>query len=620
MCGLAGFAGQGNAGTLERMTEALRHRGPDGSGHFADRERQIYLGHRRLSIIDIDGGRQPMWNADGTIGVVYNGEIYNHRKLRRELEASGHVFASSHSDTEVLVHGYAEWGNELPKRLNGMFAFVIYDVNAGELFMSRDRFGEKPLYYADTPGGFVFASEMAALLQHGSVSGELDSKALQKLFAWGYLPAPNALYKGCRKLPAGHNARYRLQKKELSITPYWLFELMPDECLGDADESRLAEELRHLLFQAVERRLISDVPLGLFLSGGLDSSSVLAGAVAAMGDAPPDTFCIGFQDPSYDESHHARAIARHFGSAHREQVLDFTQAEAEIPRVLSHMREPIGDASILPTYLLSRFTREHVTVALSGDGGDELLAGYDPFKALAGARVYKALMPGSLHRGLRKLTDFLPKSQANMSLDFKLRRALRGLSYAEGAWNPAWMSPLEPEEIHDVFEAPLTAEELYAEALELWERRPGASLVDRSLEFFTRFYLPDDILTKVDRASMMVSLETRAVFLDNDLVDFCQRLPHRFKFRGGEGKYLLKKAMAGILPEETLQRSKKGFGIPLMRWLRELPELKSPAALPGMRPNYITDAWQAHRGGKADHRLFLWQWLALQYGVAREGV
>ncbi len=620
MCGLAGFAGHGSERTLQRMTDALVHRGPDGAGVFADPARQVFLGHRRLSIIDIEGGQQPMWNADQTIGVIYNGEIYNHRALRTELEALGHRFRSSHSDTEVLVHGYAEWGDGLPERLNGMFAFVVYDVRAGQLFLARDRFGEKPLYYSQQSGVFAFASEMAALLEHEAVSRELDQTSLQKLFAWGYLPAPNALYQGCRKLPGGHFARFDLAGGELTVTPYWRFELMPDEALGDAQEAGLAEELRHLIYQAVERRLIADVPLGLFLSGGLDSSSVLAGAAAAMGDDRPETFCIGFEDPSYDESGHARAMARHFGSDHREQVLDFQRAQAEIPHVLKRMREPIGDASILPTYLLSRFTREHVTVALSGDGGDELLAGYDPFKALASARVYQALVPGALHQGIRKLADLMPRSQANMSLDFKVRRTLRGLSYAEGAWNPAWMSPLEPEEIREVFEAPLTTDELYAEALELWERRPEASLVDRSLEFFTRFYLPDDILTKVDRASMMVSLETRAVFLDNDLVDFCQRLPHRFKFRNGEGKYLLKKAMAGVLPEAILQRPKKGFGIPLMRWLRELPDLARPVALPGMRGTYVDNAWRAHRGGKADHRLFLWQWLAVQYGLMGEGV
>lgn len=614
MCGIAGFSGHGDQKTLERMTLRLAHRGPDGQGFFSDEKNKVFLGHRRLSIIDLAGGQQPMWNETGDVGVVFNGEIYNHADLRRQLIAAGHRFQSSHSDTEVLVHGYEEWGDGLPARLNGMFAFVIYDAANRQLFVARDRFGEKPLYYATAPGFFGFASELSALCEHGSVSRQINQRALQKLFAWGYLPAPLALYEGCRKLPGGHCATLDIDGFSLTIWPYWQFELTPDNALLETDEDRLAEELQHLLFQAVDRRLISDVPLGLFLSGGLDSSSVLAGACAMMPHAKPKTFCIGFDEKSYDESGFARAMADAFGSDHREQILDLELARREISHVLQRIDEPFGDASILPTYLLSRFTREHVTVALSGDGGDELLAGYDPFRALAPSRAYDAAVPAFVHRKIRKLADMLPVLQANMSFDFKLRRALRGLSYPQGVWNPVWMSPLEPDEIRQVFEDPLTTEDLYGDAIELWERRPEANLIDRSLEFFTRFYLQDNILTKVDRASMMTSLEVRAVFLDNDLVAFCQRLPHRFKFRNGQGKYLLKKAMANVLPADTLKRPKKGFGIPLMRWLKDLPAVGEPLALPGMKSASVETAWREHRDGKADHRLFLWMWLALQHG------
>lgn len=617
MCGIAGFAGRGDQTILENMTSALAHRGPDGHGYFVDEQRRVFLGHRRLSILDISGGHQPMWNETGDVGIVYNGEIYNHAELRKELVAAGHIFKSSHSDTEVLVHGYEEWGDALPGRLNGMFAFAIYDQVKEQVFIARDRFGEKPLYYASGGSFFGFASEITALCEHPGVSRQINRRALQKLFAWGYLPAPHALIEGCHKLPGGHFARVDLKTFEIKVRPYWAFELMPDDAMGDADEDRLADELRHLVFQATKRRLISDVPIGLFLSGGLDSSSVLAGACDAMAGEKPQTFCVGFNEASFDESGFARTVADAFGSDHHEQTLDFGLARSEIPNVLSRLDEPIGDASILPTYLLCRFTRRHVTVALSGDGGDELLAGYDPFKALGPAGVYDKAVPAFLHRKIRKLADLLPVSQANMSFDFKLRRTLRGLSYPQGAWIPAWMSPLEPDEIRDIFEAPLSAQELYAEAIELWERRPDANLIDRSLEFFTRFYLQDDILTKVDRASMMVSLETRAIFLDNDLVDFCQKLPHRFKFRNGSGKYLLKKAMADILPNDIVSRPKKGLGIPLMQWLKELPALQAASELPGLKTALVDAAWHEHRTGKADHRLALWQWLAVQHGLTR---
>ena len=610
MCGIAGFAGTGDRGDLAAMTTALAHRGPDGEGFHVDESARVFLGHRRLAILDIEGGHQPMWNEDGTVGIVFNGEIYNHLDLRRELQAKGHVFASDHSDTEVLVHGYEEWGAELPARLNGMFAFAIWDARCHRLFLARDRFGEKPLYYAVRPGCFAFASELTALTRHPAIGSTLDLRALQKFFAYGYLPGANALYAGTNKLPPGHHLTLDLTDGEPRLGCYWRFRIEPDETLGSRSEASLVEELRALLAAAVGRRLISDVPLGLFLSGGLDSSSVLWAAAQHRPASSIETFTIGFTEPSFDESDHAWRVARHFGTQHREKMLDLPTARDLVPEVLGRLDEPLGDASLLPTWLLSAFTREQVTVALSGDGGDELFAGYDPFKALTPARFYARLMPQGLHRGLRRLADLLPVSTANMSLDFKLKRSLAGLSYPPSSWNPAWMAPLEPALMAEIFETPLALDELYSEAIELWEAGDGLDPVDRTLEFFTSLYLTGDILTKTDRAAMMVGLEGRAVFLDNDLVEFCRRLPHRWKYRDGTRKYLLKQAMTGLLPANIVHRRKKGFGIPAAEWLRHFPPVPPLPEIAGIKTEAVAERWRRHRAGKIDDRLFLWSWLS----------
>jgi asparagine synthase (glutamine-hydrolysing) len=611
MCGIAGFVGPGGIEVLRGMTSALAHRGPDDSGHHAEPQAAVFLGYRRLAVIDIAGGQQPMWNEDESVCVVFNGEIYNHAELRAALLEKGHRFRSDHSDTEVLVHGYEEWGDGLPLRLNGMFAFAIYDRPRRRIFMARDRFGEKPLFYAHRKGFFAFASELGALRRHPAFGADIDGRSLQKYFAYGYLPAPHAIYRGTFKLPGGHHLLYDLAAGTLAVRPYWRFRLAPDLALEARPEEELAEELRGLLYEAVRRRLISDVPLGVFLSGGLDSTAVVLGATRSRASSRIKTFNIAFREPSFDESEFARMAAEHFGTEHHERLLDKDWAVTAGPGVLARLDEPLADPSILPTYLLSGFAREQVTVALSGDGGDELFAGYDPFKALAPAALYARLMPSGLHRGLRRLADLLPASDRNMSLEFKIKRALMGLSYPQEGWTPVWMSLLEPGAMREVFLSPVRFEELYDEAIALWTRDGAGDLVDRCLEFFTNFYLPDDILTKVDRASMMVSLESRAVFLDNDLVAFCQRLPNRFKFRNGQGKYLLRKALRGLVPDAILDRPKKGFGMPVAKWLREMtpPPLRP---IDGIRREAVEARWRQHRARSADHRLFLWGWMALQ--------
>lgn len=613
MCGLAGFAGAGELADLAAMTRALAHRGPDGEGLYADPSHPVFLGHRRLSIIDIEGGAQPMWNEDGTIAVVFNGEIYNHLELRADLQARGHRFRSDHSDTEVLLHGYEEWGEALPERLNGMFALALWDRPRRRLFLTRDRFGEKPLYWARGKDLFLFASELQALAKHRQFAARPDRRALMKLLAYGFIPAPTAFWSGAQKLPGGGWLRYRLDTGEVETGSYWRFAIEPG---GDMPEQRAADELGALLQRAVERRLMSDVPLGIFLSGGVDSSAVAAAAARARGAGSIDSFAIGFVEPSYDESAPARRMARHLGTRHHEEMLTMDAARALIPAVLGRLDEPLGDASLLPTYLLCRFARRQVTVALSGDGGDELFAGYDTFAALRLAALYRASVPGALHRGLRRLVDLLPLSARNMSLDFKLRRALGGVGHPPELWHPLWLAPLGPEAMAELFEERIDVEELYSEALAVWRGSASPHLADRAMEFYTRLYLPDDILAKVDRASMMNGLETRAAFLDNDLVDFVRRLPPTLKLKGRMRKYLLKRALAGLVPADILARRKKGFGVPLADWLRLLPYPGDNDFGLGLDTEAVRRWDEEHRRGRADHRLFLWSWMVLQHHAA----
>jgi asparagine synthase (glutamine-hydrolysing) len=601
------------------MAAAIVHRGPDSAGFHVEPEYALYLAFRRLAVIDIAGGDQPMWNEDASVCVLFNGEIYNQVELRAELMAVGHLFRTDHSDTEALVHGYEEWGEGLPARLNGMFAIVVWDRHRRRLFIARDRFGEKPFFYTAQAGFFAFASELSALIRHPAVDRTIDPRALQKFFAYGYIPAPNALYRGARKLPGGCSLTLDLADFNLRERRYWGFAIDADEHSPEDRIPELAEELRALMDRAVARRLVSDVPLGVFLSGGLDSSTVLALAARHRPATSLDTFTIGFNEASFDESRYAREVATAIGTRHHERILDFDTARDLAAEVLGRLDEPTGDASILPTSMLCAFARETVTVALSGDGGDELFAGYDPFVALASAAWYDRLVPQPVHRLLLSVTRMLPRATSNMSFDFKLRRTLMGMPYPQRVRLPVWMSPLEPARMGALFDTPLPTDELYSEAIEAWDNTRARNPIDRTLEFFTNFYLPDDILAKTDRAAMMVSLEARAVFLDNDVVDFCARLPHGYKYRCGTRKFLLRRAAEGLVPEWVLKRPKKGFGVPLARWLQQMPPAPPLGAVPGIRPAWIAERWSAARAGQEDERLLLWSWLSLQGIVGQNG-
>ena len=611
MCGIAGFVGEGSRDDIVRMNAAQAWRGPDAEGIWSDPAKGIYLGHVRLSIIDLAGGSQPMWTSEGDTGIVFNGEIYNHSDLREQLKALGARFVSDHSDTEVLLHAYKLWGDRFVDRLNGMWAFVIYERLRRRLFASRDRFGKKPFYYTHRRGLFAFASELGALSAHRSINCPISNLAIRKFFAYGYIPAPHSILQGIQKLPGGHSLEHDLETGTLRVWKYWDFEIEPREDLPVDAEERWCEELRVLLAQSVKRRLVSDVPIGVFLSGGVDSSAVAAFAARELGPNALHTFSIGFEEPTFDESSYARRAAAFVGSVHKTRMLSIDTARRVAPTVMSRLDEPIGDSSLLPTYLLCEFAREHVTVALGGDGGDELFAGYDPFRALRWADLYQKIVPRPVHRAISLLTARLPVSHRNMSLDFKLKRTLRGLDYQPKLWCPVWMAPLGPADLAECFGESADLEEIYSEAIEQWEACASGALVDRTLQFYTKLYLQDDILTKVDRASMMHSLEVRAPFLDIDVVDFVRRIPWRFKLRGGQTKYLLKKALEPLLPKDILYRSKKGFGVPIGSWFKSGAVPVPGIPIPGLAPHCVNERLDLHRNGQSDERAFLWGALAM---------
>lgn len=602
MCGITGFTGPGGECEIRAMTDALWHRGPD-DGHIY-RDGMVSLGHRRLSIVDLECGLQPMRDPQSGYIIVYNGEIYNHPLLRSQLEKLGRVFRSSHSDTETVLLAFAQWGPACFAMFNGMFACAIYHPEKRKIWLARDRFGEKPLFYARHGKFLAFASEIIALRHWSGFDSRFDEENIQRFFSWNYLPGSSCVHKNCASLPPGSWAELDLDNGELAISTYWRFELNPDSSLADRHEGELVEEFRRLLCQAVDRRLLADVPVGIFLSGGLDSSAILAAACHASDPGAIRSFTIGFREKSFDESAKAALVAKALGVRNDVEYLTEEAMTASIGDILGRMSEPFGDASLIPTSHLAQFARRHVKVALSGDGGDELLGGYDPLDAMAPARLYRKIIPGAMHSLLRRIMDKWPASDKNMSPDFKIKRFLRGLTYPAAIQLPAWMSGLEPAEILEFFENPLPADVLYADAQKLYGQNSGASDMEQAFLFFTSIYLPNDILVKSDRAAMMHSLESRAVFLDNDLVDFCRKLPMRFKYRKGQRKYILRKALEGWLPANILAQPKKGFGIPLNRWLRSLRAIETH--VPGLKDGVQAACERKHRRRAGDYRFFLW--------------
>ena len=636
MCGIAGILTTDgtpvDADVLRAMAAALRHRGPDffgmrtdlecvepGSAVGAQSPVHVGLAHKRLAIIDLsENANQPMSNEDGSVWMVFDGEIYNFVPLRAELQQKGHVFTSG-SDAEVLLHGYEEYGVDILQRLNGVFAFALWDARGNILFMARDRFGKKPLYYTLNYKGITFASELSALLRNPAIQADLDMQALGRYLLHEYVPAPHSLIRGVLKLPQAHALIWR-SDAPTRIFRYW------EPRFGHADDMSLdeaAHKLRDLFRQAVERCLISDVPLGVFLSGGIDSSCVTATMRECMPAYLIQSFAIGFQEKSFDESVFARESAAYFGIQHREKMLTADAMLDILPTVWDVMDEPLADASLLPTYLLSAFAREHIAVALGGDGGDELFAGYDTFAALWPAELYCAL-PAPCRRLAEKLAALLPASTRNMSLDFKIKQFLKGCRYDAKVRLQAWMAAFCPDEQQKLL-TPEAAQEALAEdpflpVRHMAEEAALSSRVEAAIHYYLNWYLSGDGMTKTDRASMAVSLEARAPFLDLEFADFVNSLPPHMKYHWGVRKRLLRKAFQDVLPIDVLKRGKKGFGIPLAAWLKKelRPAMEQALAPDRLRregifnANFVQRLMNEHAVGKADHRKQLWTLLVFQ--------
>lgn len=616
MCGIAGVVRrgrleEGDVAACERMTAALAHRGPDGSGLLE--RRQAVLGHRRLAIVDLtDQAGQPMVAADADVAITYNGEVYNMHPLREELLARGHRFLSR-SDTEVVLQGWRAWGPDLPRRLNGMWACGVWDEAQGALFLSRDRYGEKPLFYAELPGGgLAFASELRALLEHPQVPRELDRRSLAKFLAFDAFPGPATPFRAIKKLRPGHSLLWRDGRVQLQRDwqrRYGTLRVSVREA---------TEELWRLLRRSVELRLMSDVPLGVFLSAGVDSSAVLAAMHDLIGPARIQAFSIGFEEPGYDESQAARAIAAHFGVRHEVQVLSSQKLLQLLPEILDHMDEPLADHSLVPTYALCKFARQQVTVALGGDGGDELFAGYDTFVA---DRLARPLLraPGLVRRALGGLVGLLPPSPADMSLQFRASRFVNGLDPDPFVRHQRWFGSFQPEEAAALIPGAGSAADVYEDLA--WPERPtGRHSEQAPLELMTSYYLPDDVLTKVDRASMAVSLEARAPLLDPELAAFAHGLPYRMKLHGLTRKWILKRALRGRLPGSVLRRKKQGFRPPNAEWLRgalrpEVERLLDPRRLEEgglLDPRLASQVVREHLSGERDHRKQVWALFVLE--------
>ncbi|MGE0709879.1 MAG: asparagine synthase (glutamine-hydrolyzing) [Planctomycetota bacterium] len=614
MCGIAGIVRPApDAGDEERvaaMTATLVHRGPD--GHGLRRAGAAVFGHRRLAIVDLsERGAQPMAAAEGRALISYNGEVFNHRALRAELEAAGQDFQSE-SDTEVVLRGWLEWGAAVVPRLNGMFAIALWDERTQTLLLARDRFGQKPLYYARLPdGGLAFASELRALAP--LLRPALDRAAIAKYLCFDGFPAACSVYAGVEKLRPGHTLRWSAGEGAPAphLVRYWSRPYGPDP--GAAAPPRpaaAAGRLWELLVASVERRLMSDVPLGVFLSGGVDSSAVLAAMVERCDPRQVQTFAIGFREAGYDESEPAARVAAAFGVRHRTRMLDGEALLELLPRLLDHLDEPLADASVIPTYALSRFAREEVTVALGGDGGDELFAGYDTVVAERLARAFLRA-PAPLRAGVARLVGALPPSNDKRSLQLRARRFVRGLDDPDPlARNQRWFGSFLPEEAAALVKGAPSPARLYEDLRDL-AAPPGEQ---GPLELWAGIYLPDCVLTKVDRASMAVSLEVRAPFLDPELAEFVAGLPYRYKLRGLRRKWILKRALRGRLPAWVMRRSKQGFGAPCGEWLRgplraEAERLFDPARLARedlLEPAPVARLWGEHLSGRHDHRKELW--------------
>jgi asparagine synthase (glutamine-hydrolysing) len=609
MCGIAGYVQRRGSGedVIDRMTDRLAHRGPDGRGVWRSTfgDWSIALGHRRLAIIDLEGGGQPLANEDGSVQITFNGEIYNFQSLRKDLIAKGHHFATR-SDTEVIVHHYEQAGADGLAALDGMFALSIWNQKTGELLLARDRIGIKPLYYASLPdGGIAFASELSALLEHPQIDRRLDADALASYFFLDYVQAPASIVRGAQKLPPGHLLLWN-DRKQFEPRRFW--KLCVSHCGG---EKGSRHQLLAKLHSAVKSQLISDVPVGVFLSGGIDSSVV---AALAQEHSPHrlKTFTIRFEDPQFDESDYANLVAQRIQSEHIEETFSEQSLLNDFEKALSCLDEPMADSSILPTFVVSRLASRHVKVVLGGDGGDELWAGYPTYKAHRAARMYR-FMPRFIRTGLiDPVVRKLPVRHGYQSFEWKAKRFALRWDDEPSLRHLRWMSSTDIPALREAIES-------FTEISP--ELHPPAHIrgLNDLLALDLATYLPGSVLTKVDRASMANGLEVRPPLLANELVDFAFSLDASCKLAGATSKALLKRAAADLLPAPIIRRRKKGFAIPLARWLRgplngRLRDVirSSPLWNTGVLSQFAFSRWQReHEDMRHDHSRPLYALLVL---------
>ncbi len=623
MCGITGWANldprtpppNGAEDLLRSMCERMIHRGPDSEGYLIDEG--IGLGMRRLAIIDLITGEQPVFNEDESVAVILNGEIYNYRELRANLETRGHRFRSA-SDTEILPHLYEEYGREMVKHLNGMFAFALWDEKRRRLFIARDRFGEKPLYWGVFDRALLFASEPKVLLAHPSVRPNLNLDALRQYLSFDYVPAPLSIYEGINKLPAAHTLT--LEDGQIKVEGYWRLSYETRQPVPSVPEA--AEQLRELLANSVRMRLVSDVPLGVLLSGGIDSSMVTAFAVRASSETVK-TFSISFAESSFDESQYARRVAQFLGTDHHEERFSASLAANLVSDIGAWMDEPMSDPSLVPTYLLSRFTRKHVTVALGGDGGDEIFAGYPMYFGHRISRAYDRLPRFFKRAVVEPGVNLLPVKNKYLSFDYKARQFIAASRYDEVARHHIWFGSFTPHDQELLLSDQVKQSsdgDVYRDARRMFAECDSKDLTECMQSLDAQLYLAEDILTKVDRASMAVSLEVRAPYLDPRVAEFAASLPSRYKLHGFTSKYILKRAAKGLVPPFVWRRGKKGFGVPFAKWLnaelRPLArDLLSPERLRRgglFNPDYVARLQDEHERGVANHRKPLWTLLTFE--------
>jgi asparagine synthase (glutamine-hydrolysing) len=623
MCGIVGIVNnQGSPvdqALISRMCEAIRHRGPDEDGFYLSQG--VALGMRRLAIIDLKGGQQPIHNQDRTAWIVFNGEIYNYLELREKLEKLGHTFYTN-SDTEAVIHAYDQYGADCPKHLRGMFAFAIWDERTRELFLARDRVGKKPILYAQVNGQLIFGSEFSALLLHPAIGREIDTEALHHYLSFMCVPAPMTAYRAIRKLEPGHSLRWR--KGEIKIEQYW----QPDFSRKlKISEQEAGERAIEILRDAVKVRLMSEVPLGAFLSGGIDSSAVVA-LMSQESSEPVKTFSIGFDEQDFSELHHARRVAEHVGADHHEFIVRPDALEV-LPLLVEHYGEPYADSSAIPTYYVARETRKHVTVALNGDGGDESFAGYERYAAMQLAEKYHRI-PAVLRDSLvKQAIGLIPSSETKRSRVRDVKRFLQAASLPKVERYLRWVSVFDTAAKENLYSASFLHETQSIRAADIltpwFARANGAGIVDAALLADINTYLPNDLLVKVDIATMAVSLEARSPFLDHHLIEFAASLPEKLKLRGLTTKYLLKRMLKKLLPAENLDRRKMGFGVPIGHWFRGKLQpflretiLSETALRRGLfRPEAVRQLVELHTRGERDNSHQLWTLLMLELWFER---